>query len=86
MRYLIVNKAGKVLNMRSKYPSSLNKLPAKRKARIILRNELSHAKMLSWGLGQKDLTYYAYGTRGYKIGRAFHRLATIYGFGAQHAA
>lgn len=80
-RFIIVNKDGKVLNQREKYPSALNKLPALRRKRIALRNDLADAKRKLWNVTQEDTTYYAYGSRGYKIGRAFHRLAAIYGFG-----
>ena len=81
MRYLIINKEGRILNLRPKYPSSVVKLPALRRARIARRNDLAHAKALTWNVTADDVAYYAYGARGYKAGRAFHRLAAIYGFG-----
>lgn len=81
MRYPIVNKEGRILNVRPKYPSALGKLPALRKARIIKRNDLAHAKCLAWGVTHEDVAYYAYGSRGYKMGRGFQRLQAIYGYG-----
>jgi len=81
MRYIIVDKSGRVMNIRPKFPSSLNRLSALRRARIAKRNDLAHAKRLAWGVTQEDVAYYAYGSRGYKAGRGFHRLQAIYGFG-----
>lgn len=81
MRYIIVDKSGRIMNMRPRFPGLLGRLPALRRARIAKRNDLAHAKCLAWGVAQEDVAYYAYGARGYKAGRGFHRLQAIYGFG-----